>query len=91
MPHNFGKSDPCKYGCQEDMSNFHIFTCRNPEKIEVEKLNYGNGKEKVEALRIFQKNLTNFFVEEIWTIKIEEWHEANNDIFEKSTPGFIHM
>ena len=65
LPHNFGKSDPCKNGCQEDMSNFHIFSCRNPERNEVDKLNYGNVKEKVEALRIFQKNLTNFFVEEI--------------------------
>ena len=30
---------------------------------KVEKLNYGNVNEKVEALGIFQKNLTNFFVE----------------------------
>ena len=57
LPHNFGKTDPCKYGCQEDMSNIHIFRCRNPARNPFEKLNIGNVKEKVEALKIFQNNL----------------------------------
>ena len=41
LSHNFGKTEPCKYGCLEDMSNSHIFRCKNPETNATEKLNNG--------------------------------------------------
>ena len=64
LPHNFGRSEECKFGCKEDMTNSHIFMCQNPDNSDLQKLQNGNVEEKVKALRIFQKNLTHFFEEE---------------------------
>ena len=47
LPHNSGRSAPCKYGCQEDMSNFHIFICQDPSEGAFEMLMNGNVQEKI--------------------------------------------
>ena len=65
LPHNFGRSDKCKFGCNEDMTNAHIFKCKNPENCELEKLQNGNVQEKIEALKIFQNYLKKFVEEDV--------------------------
>ena len=64
LPHNFGRSSPCKYGCQEDMSNFHIFICQDPQEGAFEMLMNGNVQEKIEAKNRFQTKLTRLCKEE---------------------------
>ena len=29
LPHIFGRSAPCKFGCQDDIFNFHILICQD--------------------------------------------------------------
>ena len=60
LPHNFGILEQCKHGCQEDLSNHHIFNCQDPKNMALEKLLNGTSNEKIEALGIFQKKLANF-------------------------------
>ena len=63
LPHHFARSAPCKYGCQEDMSNFHIFICQDPQEGAFEMLMNGNVQEKIEAKNRFQTKLTSMFME----------------------------
>ena len=67
MPYNFGKNMFCINGCEDLLTNKHILICPHINKsnslAQFYQLLNGNVEEKVEALKIFQKNLTHFFEE----------------------------
>ena len=58
LPNNFGKDDICEQGCSEAMDNRHLMVCPylSEHSLSYEQLLNGNVNEKMQALRIMQKN-----------------------------------
>ena len=60
-PYNFGQKEFCKLGCQDLLTNEHIWTCLHLNKLNCEtqyhQLLNGSVEEKIEVLNIFKKNL----------------------------------